>query len=63
MPSKKMMDWFVFSVKSLSNISVLKLLKNEGSGFDIVSGGELERVLAAGVDPKKNNIYRNCKIQ
>ena len=42
-----------FSVKSLSNISVLKLLKNKGSGFDIVSGGELERVLAAGADPKK----------
>ena len=42
-----------FSVKSLSNISVLRLLKYKGSGFDIVSGGELERVLAAGVDPKK----------
>ena len=42
-----------FSVKSLSNISVLRLLKDKGSGFDIVSGGELERVLAAGVDPKK----------
>ena len=42
-----------FSVKSLSNISVLKLLKDKGSGFDIVSGGELERALAAGVDPKK----------
>ena len=41
------------SVKSLSNISVLRLLKDKGSGFDIVSGGELERVLAAGVDPKK----------
>ena len=42
-----------FSVKSLSNISVLRLLKDKGSGFDIVSGGELERVLAADVDPKK----------
>ena len=42
-----------FSVKSLSNISVLRILKDKGSGFDIVSGGELERVLAAGVDPKK----------
>ena len=50
---KKNYGLVCFSVKSLSNISVLKLLKNKGSGFDIVSGGELERVLAAGVDPKK----------
>ena len=42
-----------FSVKSLSNISILRLLKDRGSGFDIVSGGELERVMAAGADPKK----------
>ena len=50
---KKNYGLVCFSVKSLSNISVLKLLKNKGSGFDIVSGGELERVLAAGSDPKK----------
>ena len=42
-----------FSVKSLSNISILRLLKDRGSRFDIVSGGELERVMAAGADPKK----------
>ena len=42
-----------FSVKSLSNISILRLLSEKGSGFDIVSGGELERVIAAGADPKK----------
>ena len=42
-----------FSVKSLSNISVLKVLKNAGCGFDIVSGGELHRVLLAGADPHK----------
>ena len=42
-----------FSVKSLSNISILRLLSKKGSGFDIVSGGELERVIAAGADPKK----------
>ena len=50
---KKNYGLVCFSVKSLSNISVLRLLKDKGSGFDIVSGGELERVLAAGVDPKK----------
>jgi diaminopimelate decarboxylase len=42
-----------YSVKSLGNLSVLKLLAAEGSGFDVVSGGELARVLAAGADPRK----------
>jgi|TARA_B110000971_G_C20006508_1_gene499411 diaminopimelate decarboxylase len=42
-----------FAVKSLSNISILKILKDRGCGFDIVSGGELHRVLLAGADPKK----------
>lgn len=37
-----------FAVKSNSNIAVLNLLAKMGSGFDIVSMGELERVLAAG---------------
>jgi diaminopimelate decarboxylase len=42
-----------YSVKSNSNLAVLNLLRQLGSGFDIVSGGELLRVLAAGGDPKK----------
>ena len=42
-----------YAVKANSNLSILKLLKNLGSGFDIVSGGELHRVLQIGVDPKK----------
>ncbi|MES2538159.1 MAG: diaminopimelate decarboxylase [Pseudomonadota bacterium] len=42
-----------YSVKSNSNLAVLSLLGNLGSGFDIVSGGELLRVLAAGGDPRK----------
>ncbi|MBV1883393.1 MAG: diaminopimelate decarboxylase [Pseudomonadales bacterium] len=42
-----------FAVKALSNIAVLNILAKLGSGFDIVSGGELERVLVAGGDPKK----------
>ncbi|MEC7856381.1 MAG: diaminopimelate decarboxylase [Verrucomicrobiota bacterium] len=37
-----------FAVKSNSNLSILKLLKNIGADFDIVSGGELFRVLKAG---------------
>ena len=36
-----------YSVKANSNLSVLRLLARRGCGFDVVSGGELERVLAA----------------
>ncbi len=42
-----------FAVKSNSNIGVLNILAKLGAGFDIVSGGELERVLAAGGAPEK----------
>lgn len=40
-----------YAVKANSNLSVLQVLAQEGAGFDIVSVGELERVLAAGGDP------------
>jgi len=40
-----------YAVKANSNLSVLQLLVQLGAGFDIVSGGELERVLRAGGDP------------
>src|SRR5438034_1426123 len=42
-----------FATKSNSNLSVLRVLARLGSGFDIVSGGELQRVIAAGGDPRK----------
>ena len=42
-----------YSVKANSNLSILSLLAKLGSGFDIVSGGELTRVLMAGGDPAK----------
>ncbi|CAK0739113.1 Diaminopimelate decarboxylase [Gammaproteobacteria bacterium] len=42
-----------YAVKANSNLAVLNVLVRLGSGFDIVSIGELERVLAAGGDPKK----------
>jgi diaminopimelate decarboxylase len=42
-----------YAVKANSNIAVLGVLAKLGSGFDIVSGGELARVLAAGGDPHK----------
>ncbi|EKA2633601.1 diaminopimelate decarboxylase [Vibrio alginolyticus] len=42
-----------YAVKANSNLGVLNTLARLGSGFDIVSGGELERVIAAGGEPKK----------
>ena len=42
-----------FAVKSNPSLAILNLFAKLGAGFDIVSGGELARVLAAGGDPKK----------
>jgi diaminopimelate decarboxylase len=42
-----------YAVKANGNLAILKLLADVGAGFDIVSGGELFRVLKAGGDPKK----------
>ena len=42
-----------YSVKACSNINILKFMAETGSGFDVVSGGELYRVLQAGGEPSK----------
>ncbi len=42
-----------YAMKANSNLAVLQTFAQAGCGFDIVSGGELERVLAAGGDPAK----------
>jgi diaminopimelate decarboxylase len=42
-----------YAMKANSNLGVLDVLARLGAGFDIVSGGELARVLAAGGDPRK----------
>ncbi len=42
-----------YAVKANSTLAVLNLFARLGSGFDIVSGGEMQRVLAAGGDPRK----------
>jgi len=42
-----------YAVKANSNLAILRLLAEEGAGFDIVSGGELYRIIAAGGDPAK----------
>src|SRR2546426_11582572 len=41
-----------FAMKANSNAAVMRTLANLGSGFDVVSGGELRRVIAAGGDPR-----------
>jgi diaminopimelate decarboxylase len=42
-----------YSIKACSNINILKFMAKAGSGFDIVSGGELYRAIQAGADPPK----------
>jgi diaminopimelate decarboxylase len=42
-----------YSVKACGNINILKFMAEAGSGFDIVSGGELYRAMQAGADPAK----------
>ena len=42
-----------YAMKANSNLAVLQTFAQAGCGFDIVSGGELERVLAAGGDPSR----------
>ncbi|MBK7674493.1 MAG: diaminopimelate decarboxylase [Candidatus Accumulibacter sp.] len=42
-----------YAVKANSNLAVLDVLARRGAGFDIVSAGELQRVLAAGADPRQ----------
>lgn len=47
-----------YAVKANSNIAILHLLAKLNAGFDIVSLGELERVIAACGDPAKNHFFR-----
>src|SRR3569832_1852554 len=42
-----------YAMKANSNLAILNLLAQHGAGFDLVSGGELQRVIAAGGYPKK----------
>ena len=51
--AKKHPHLICYAVKANSNIAVLNIMARLGSGFDIVSEGELARVIAAGGDPKK----------
>ncbi len=46
-----------YSVKANSNLSILRLLAKKGCGFDVVSGGELERVLVADRKSAKNVVF------
>ena len=42
-----------YALKANSNLAVIRTLADEGAGADIVSGGELQRALAAGVPPQR----------
>ena len=46
-----------YSVKASSNLSILRLLAKKGCGFDVVSGGELERVLAADRKAARETVF------
>ena len=50
---KKSKPLICFSVKSNSNIQILKVLKKMGSGADVVSGGELLKAIKSGIKPNK----------
>ncbi|MGH8753664.1 MAG: diaminopimelate decarboxylase family protein, partial [Burkholderiales bacterium] len=50
---KKREHLICYAVKANSNLAILNLFARIGSGFDIVSGGELRRVIAARGDPRK----------
>ena len=52
-----------FALKSNGNLSVLRTLANLGSGFDIVSGGELQRVIAAGRRPATMRFRRRGQTE
>jgi diaminopimelate decarboxylase len=51
-----------YAVKANSNLAVLGVLAVRGAGFDIVSGGELKRVIAAGGDPRRVVFSGACKL-
>src|SRR5690242_11557044 len=46
-----------YSVKANSNLSLLRMLAERGSGFDVVSGGELQRVATAGKRAVRNVVF------
>jgi len=52
-----------YAVKANGNLAVLGVLAARGAGFDIVSGGELARVLAAGGDPRRVVFSGACKLE
>ena len=62
---KQAPDGFCYAVKANSALAILRLLAQRGAGFDIVSGGELRRVLAAApeaAEPVEGNPVIACPI-
>jgi len=56
-PFRKIPHTVCYSVKANSNLSILRLLRGMGCGFDVVSGGELERVLRANLKAAKRVVF------
>ncbi len=54
---RKQTHTICYSVKANSNLSILRMLARQGCGFDVVSGGELERVLAADKRAAKRVVF------
>ena len=50
-----------YSVKANSNLGILKVMAERDGGFDVVSAGELYRVLLAGGQPEKDRVRRRWK--
>ena len=47
-----------YAMKANSNQAVLKVMAREGAGADVVSGGELERAIAAGIPASQDRLFR-----
>ena len=50
-----------YAVKANSNLGILREIKKNNLGADVVSGGELMKALKAGIKTKKNSIFRSWK--
>ena len=48
-----------YAMKANSNLSIIKLLLNKGSGIDVVSGGEIQRSISAGAKGKRYYLFWN----
>ena len=55
-------DLVCYSVKANNNLNILRNFVDKGLGFDVVSGGELKKVIKAGANPKKLSFQELAKL-